>query len=389
MKGGAIVPDAILEKIKSIGFELESSDITPIKLIDSELSFVSDDKGVTDNVLRSIDTTFHNLKTPFSKLTNAGLKSYPKPVIVYRSKPSHKCICCDPYCSVGCKCPGLMSLHKGRFAKEYGKSERYRAQIIYHTEFKITYLEPETSDNVLLSHFSMALQEISKYFSEASVQQVYLEDYHSKDVHLFKTKDGSDEFMTITDSKPTTQPNTILDLDIRWHAQCTIGVELENIQEVVLFLAANTVYDSTLLQEVHKKYITEHQRQYQNLPSDLENGFYFLTSMFDLKGILGLNKTSNLDTDYRLAVRHPLIKVYNHFKNSMTLIKFDPFDDRHSWEGKFAGVGQLEFNGRVLIEMRDFYDQFLDSFKGWKEKDYPDGQSISFFNEGIEKLVLK
>lgn len=395
MKGGAIVPDEILEKIKSIGFELESSDITPIKLTDSELVFVSTNTDVSKEVSRSTDTIFRDLKTPFSKLTNAGLKSYPKPIIIYGSKPSHKCICCKPYCSVGCKCPGLMSLHKGRFAEESGKIERDRAQIIFHTEFKITYDTPTIGKNVLLSHLALALQEITSYFSEASMQKIYLDDYPEKDVHLFKisfynnflNKYGSDEFMTITDPKSSIDLNK----DIRWHAQCTIGVELENIQEVVLFLAANTVYDSTGLQNLHQKYVREHKKQYQTLPSALENGFYFLSSMFDLKTMLALNKTSNLDTDYRLAVRHPLIEVYDYFK-SMTLIKLNQSlaSGRQSWEGHFAHVGEIPFvDGIVLIEMRDFYDQFLDSFKGWKEKDYPDGQSISFFNEGIVKLVTK
>jgi hypothetical protein len=386
MKGGAIVPNVILKKITSIGFELESSNITPIKLMDSKLMFESFDKIVSEKVLRSTDTTFSDLETVFSKLTNSGLKSYPNSVVIYKTKPKHNCICCKPYCTIGCKCSGFMSLHKGRFKKESGKSNRERSQIIYHTEFKITYITPTIGEDVLLSHFALALNEITSYFSGASMQKVYLEDYPEKHVHLFKIKDGFDEFMTITEPK-----SSIIDIneDIVWHAQCTIGVKLENIQEVVLFLADNTVYDSTTLQQLHQKYIRYHKKQYKTSPSALENGFYFLSSMFDLKNVKKYNKTSNLDTDYRLAVRHPLIDVHDHFKDDMNLIKDHelPSDRLGDWVDNFADVGKIKFTGIVLIEMRDFYDQFLGSFKGWTEKDYPDGQSISFFNEGIVQLV--
>lgn len=398
MRGGAIIIDEVLNKIVSIGFELESSDITPIKIEGSKVLFESEDgkvsKIVSDpdaEIVRSVDRTFGDLQTVFTPLEKAGMMALPERLSIYQNKPNNNCICCDATskrCNISCKCPGILGLDKGRFERNLTTGQDY--QIIFHTEFKVTYLRPERSENILLTYFSKALNKVSDYFANANVDKVYLEGYHDKNVNLYQTKDGKDAFISITDPKPS-QPSAILDLDIRWHTQCTIGVKLEDIQDVVLFLGSKTTYDLNILQKIYETYQTKHRDHYKKEPSALEAGFYFLTSMFDLKFEKGYNKTSNLEKDYKLAVRHNLMEVYTfHDMNDIgkNIVKYGwKIPNTDNWNDIFKSVGQIPYNGVVLIEMRDFYDQFLNEFRGWKEKDHPDGQSLQFFNDEIERYL--
>ena len=398
MRGGAITTDEVLDKIVSIGFELESSDITPIKIEGSEVLFDSKDRKskISDQdeewflaeTIRSVDTTFGDLQTVFTPLEKAGMMALPERLSIYQNKPNNNCICCDATsnrCNVSCKCPGILGLDKGRFERNLTGQNH---QIIFHTEFKVTYLHPERSENILLTYFLNALKKVSRYFGNAKVDKVYLEGYHNKNVNLYQTKDGTDAFIAITDPKPS-QPSAILDLDVRWHTQCTIGVKLEDIQDVVLFLGSKTTYDLSILQKIYETYQTKHRDHYKKEPSSLEAGFYFLTSMFDLKFEKGYNKTSNLEKDYRLAVRHNLMEVYTfHDMGDIgkNIVKYGwKIPNTDNWNDIFKSVGQIPYNGVVLIEMRDFYDQFLNEFRGWKEKDHPDGQSLQFFKNEIER----
>jgi hypothetical protein len=414
MHGGKIVSHHILNKIVSIGFELESYDITPVTLreYDDEghgpmqgmLKFIYANHVINEHVIRSWDTTLKGLRTKFSHLEDVGRMD-------------------DVIFDIG---DYEYELDRTSFIRSVTIPSMSDIQLIFHTEFKVTYLHPVVSDNILLNYFKLTIQQIMQYYSNAIVipatarlnyqptspieppptepyDPVFSQDDlpympTSPTIHPSTTPKDSPELpydpvsmdqtmfnynpsgildylhLVITDSEnflmvTDTPVDDIIDT-IPWHPQCTIGIYLIDLINIVEYISQFAGYN---FDWVHKKSI-ELKAGIDTTP--LEDNMYFLWSMYLFKDEHNLTKGGQYD--YKLAVRHPFEEIYTHHLPESK----SPFG-----KNKFHGVTSFPYDGIVLLEIRDFYAQFLLSYTETMESQFPDGVPLSVLDRGTDVLL--
>lgn len=419
MRGGKIVSHHILNKIVSIGFELESYDITPITLreyddeghgtIPGMLKFIYANHVINENVIRSWDTTLKGLRTRFSHLEDVGRMD---DVIFEIGDYEYK-------------------LDRTSFIKSATIPRMRDIQLIFHTEFKVTYLHPIASDNVLLNYFKLAIQQIIQYYSTAVIIPVIArinyqptspieppptEPMYGQDDQPYIPTSPTSPSYPYTSTTPTDSPlpsySPIMDqtmfnynpsgiLDylhlvitdsekflmvtdapvddiidtIPWHPQCTIGIHLIDLINIVQYISQYAGYN---FDWVYKR-STELKAGIDT--SLLEDNMYFLWSMYLFKDEHKLTKGG--DYDYKLAVRHPFEEIYKHHISEIN----DKSQSRLDGKNVFHGVTSFPYEGILLLEIRDFYAQFLLSYTETLESQFPDGVPLSVLDRGTDALL--
>lgn len=424
MHGGKIVSHHILNKIVSIGFELESYDITPVTLreydddghwpIPGKLKFIYANHVINENVIRSWDTTLKGLRTKFSRLEDIGRMD-------------------DVIFEIG---DYEYLLDRTSFIRSVTIPRLRDMQLIFHTEFKVTYLHPIASDNVLLNYFKLTIQQIIQYYSTAVVIPVLarinyqptspIEPPPPEPIYGFGSSVQDDLPYIPTSPTPTSptihpsttptdsplpygsvmdqpmfnyNPSSILDYlhlvitdsekflmvtdapvddiidTIPWHPQCTIGIHLIDLINIVQYISEHAGYN---FDWVHKK-STELKAGIDTTP--LEDNMYFLWSMYLFKDEYKLTKGG--DYDYKLAVRHPFEQIYKHHLPDIS----SKSQSRLDVKNMFDGVTSFPYEGIVLLEIRDFYAQFLLSYTETLESDFPDGVPLSVLDRGTDALL--
>lgn len=370
-QGGMISHSDILERIVSIGFELESPDITPVNIayeqgadgkLEMNLHFARDDKWVERDFNRSVDTALQTQQTVFDTLSQAGMNGE----LIGLMQPNNKehphtvVVDIDPMPFEGAR----------RTFERTGEVP----QIIYHTEFKVTYPEIERSNNVLLSHFLYTLQRVRDYiynedavinrldiYPDGSDIAIYQDPEWGLDkpydTYLLRYGEGHhpDDFIYVVPSGGDYDPlNTV-----PWEPQCTIGVHITDLMDVLEYIVrgAESEVSACWVQAYHTTLEQLHVGPEDLSP--LERNLIFLFGMYACKDILGLGKGVVGDgTDFRVSVRHTFGEIfrYHHAREPMAAPIIEYLEGN---DPIFDHVTRIPYDGVVLLELRDFFLQFL------------------------------
>lgn len=365
--GGMITRNELLDRIVSIGFELESPDISPINLEYAQgdnggteiyLRMTHTDENMGNGFVRSTDTTMVDQNVTFDTLMQAGMHSDLIGLLQPNSDDERDDIVpifVDP--------------------RPFERARERDEQVFYHTEFKVTYEEIDQSDNVILIYLLQTLQRVRTYLigEDTTINRV---DFYPDggDIAIYQDPDWGidqpydtylirngvrDDFMYIVPSdsrSPELYPLSI----IPWEIQCTIGVHITDLIDVLAYLVQGVESDvSECWERVYIASLEEMHAQPEHL-SELERGLIFLFSMYMCKDMLGLHKgiVGDNSLDFRVGVRHNFAEVYRYHRErdalSQPVIAFLEGNNPN-----FGEVTRIPYNGIVLLELRDFFLQFL------------------------------
>lgn len=356
--GGSIVKHPSLSKIISIGFELESPSISPcvldyygkvIHFTGSELEINTERKDIS--FIRGVDTTVVGVVSPLSDFeqhlqmnNQITVSEESEEKYTYRIKSKH--------------------------------TPEKDMQEVLHTEFKITFYEPELSNSILLNYCERAITAVLGYYSESLNVMISPAPINSM---LYLCKMTHDMAIAI---KPEFIDNVHADYilsipdDIPWHIQCTIGVKLEDLVDVISYISVGNGYGIDSIKNLQQIYLDELQN-----PSVIDTNMCFLYAMFSY--MKGRKLTKSGKKDYIFAVRHGFMEIYKyHYPNS----SLPPIKERLVPELVFKSVRQYPYKGTILIELRDFYDQLI--FTAFKEKSvgYDFGKPLNRLMEAVTKI---
>ena len=348
---GSITASPLFQKIQSIGFELESAHISPCVIIDDIIVFKGSDnvfyKSATTDYIRSTDTTLLDVTVPFSTfesnlisnghtIINEGKKSYD-----IRSRSGHDS----------------------------------KAQEIYHTEFKITYRNPDSVNSMLLYHCKKAISVVMDYYKPADIVFVTTDSAkRAGGTELYLCKMPHEDAFAIVPPNLDINGNVIIDV-IPWHIQCTIGIKLVDLMDVIKYISIGNGYDIASVIAIQEKCLEDIAD-----PTAEEINMCFLYAMYRHKKNKKLCKSGA--NDYIFAVRHNFHDIYDYHKLEAggalrCNIPTDPLT--------FA-VQQFAYTGIILVELRDFYDQLIYSAFEERTVGYDFGKPLSLLMEAVELL---
>lgn len=360
----------LLERIVSIGFELESPDFTPINIayeqgdgggVQIYLRFKHDDALVDHDFLRSTDTTLQDQRVIFDTLTHAGMNGeltglmqpndheHPNIVPVFIN-------------------PGPFYRARAQY-EEHGEMQ----QVINHTEFKVTYREIEQSNNVLLLYLLQTLQRVRDYIMDDSVIVNRVDIYpDGGDAAVYQDPDWGldqpydtyflrydephlDDFMYVVPSGGDHDPLGT----IPWEPQCTIGIHITDLFDVLNYLTQGVESNvSECWAQAYQRTLEELHVRHEDL-SPLERNLIFLFCMYVCKDMLGLTKGIVGDgRDFRVGVRHTFGEVYRYHRERAQIAGgvMAYLEDN---DPTFDPVTRIPYDGVILLELRDFFLQFL------------------------------
>lgn len=313
-KGGSIHKDAILEKIISIGYELESGEVSPLRYVRDRhgLKFYFDNK---DNELtsehntvfvQSTDTIDLRLNTSLTRFmahthSNAG-KDYN---LGYKEDKIVMLI--NPY-----EIPT-------------------DTQNILHTEFIKTYYSPScVQDNILLSCFSNMLDNVISSFDGIVDRFPIMYNNPADTVRVLQYENNKGYALFNNKANP---------MKTLWVPQCTICVDITDIPSIIDYISVNNKYKTNL----DVTLLDEELFDFHFNGSDLERGLAYLYAMF----LSPKGKYSDF------TIRHTWHEI-------IADIPLDSLDSNHPMrsypEKKFKHVKQYEKPAPtlVLIELRTF-----------------------------------
>ena len=180
-----------------------------------------------------------------------------------------------------------------------------------------------------------------------------------------------DKFLMVTDD-----PVDNIISSIPWHPQCTIGIRLIDLIDVVEYISKFSRYD---IGWVHKMSATLKSGSHS---TPLEDNMYFLLSMYLFKDKHNLAK--GYGHDFKLAVIHPFEDIYLYHRHDIQDINKSKFDGN---KNRFTAVNLFTYEGIILLEIRNFYAQFLLSYVVELEKDFPDGLPLTVLDSGTSELL--
>lgn len=373
--GGSITKDHILDKILSIGFEIESSDISPCRINNGELEFHGMTFKIDPNKMRSTDSTMAGDRVPFSELEATAIDH---PVTFIMASNRARCHCCSN--------ESLNAISKPQKTDTIYKLDRTKirgreAQNIYHTEFKITYPRPKRSNNILLSYFRQTIYFVRNYYGGAEIVPLETLPKNAqgtgKYLYLCKimTSKGSDYAMAISHSR-----HFNIARHIPWHIQCTIGIKLEDLDKVVQYIADRSGYDYPNIKTLTETFMSDTASK---PVTRLEWNMGFLLLMYNNSITKKLQKDIG-EKDFKLAIRHPYDEIYQYH-----LKRGDLGKNKKLYSGnyiQFPEVTTFPYNGTILLEIRDFYDQILRFAYQKREEDQPLGLPLDQLEYAIQVI---
>lgn len=299
--GGDITRNQVLRRISSIGFELESGQVSPAYIDENrhiipistewqlptettDIDFVQSYDTMTMGILTKLLRFNQELHT-LDKLINLG----------------------DGY--------NIVNNAHGKYQDD--------TQYLDHTEFIMTFKLPPISDNIILTHFYYMLQQTKQLLYQPHVIRRLKPDIKVMDYGL---------------NKPAyiVAANTDNILDTKWVPQCTIRLNVSDVPIVIDYIAVGN----------YKQRVTEHyQRLLQDVPnpSDLDRGYTYLGAMF---------LTNSLKTS-PLTIRHSWRDIAMNWDNYRLLREQALHNDII-----FHDVRQFPLEEHmVMIELRTFKPQ--------------------------------
>lgn len=365
MEGGSIEGNEILSKIVSIGFEFESTEISPIRIYNNKsVRFQSRDYQFNNHVIRSTDTTYFDVHINLGVLENIS-KEYN---VVFQDKNTLQYLTLD---------------------SPSHRKEGY--QYINHTEFKITYLRPNICNNIILEYFTRAIEEIDRYFNGYVVTPVNtlmeIENPYgiNDDILVYDPRRSSTNSFIINipgrdgEAYYALSSNVYFNIGISvpWHPQCTIGIDIIDLPQIITYIAKESSYDLALLNEINNELSVGHET------TPLEKGMYMLLSLYMHKDAVRSCKAMG-DRDFKIAVRHSYEEVYAYHVSEISESNQSTLS---GYTNSFRDVTLFKYEGVILIEIRNFYEQFLSVYINKDESEYPDGLGLYDLREGAEQLM--
>ena len=335
--GGSITRDSALSHIVSIGYELEAVDISPITITGSQIKFNRKPQQYGE-LLRTIDTDFHDdYRHRLSRLER-NLKS-----------------------RMG---DGMVSLPDGQtlyFDKaDFTSDSDY--QRISHTEFVVTYLDIDTSQDIILTLLDETVNAVAKVLlSGVTITAVQLSGgLMEKGTYYFLLTypHTSDGYLVVHDS-----PQLSIVDDILWEPQVTVGVNIQDVIVVTQYLGQHTSYDTDYIYDMTLNMET-HMRSELGIDSfnPTEACLAYLFNMFIYSIVNQLKKSPIDSVDYRLAIRHNFNEILDYHRDDVGAEFYRALDLDH----EMPDVTLFKYNGAVLFELRNMYAQFVESFyPGW------------------------
>lgn len=362
MEGGSIRSHPILEKILSIGFELETTNMSPCYVSGHTIKFHGNTWSMDINQTRGTDTTQIGLDVAFTPLENYIFQHKEQPIELLDKDHTY-------------------TLDTSRFNTRL-------VQNIYHTEFWFTYYDPVPSNNVLLEHIDLVMNEVLSYYKTAKITSLTLKDQSvispQQNLYLVESNyNGLDSFIAISNTPPD---SFSIKNDIPWHVQCTIGVDLEDLIDVVKYISRGTGYNFSRVMEINRKLFESRSNKRANF-TNLEYNLGFLLSMYVMQKIDGLHKDIVGNNDFELTIRHEYDEVYKYHYDDVSDSNHEIFDGNYNIV--FPGVSRFEYMGVVLVELRNCYDQLIFDGFGKRELEFPEGMSIQQLKQAITNIHMK
>lgn len=362
-----------MKRIISIGFELESNNISPC-LIEQRAEIKAIKFHPTDSVLgpgqvRSTDTTLMGITVPFTALEEAAISGE----VFLQESESTECLCCQDEIQAQQRLQQAPS----EYMLDRSKLRDRRTQYIYHTEFKLTFQKPSRSRNILLSYFMDALDIVQNHYKNMEIIPLNGLDL-GKHMYLIEDRDQGDHALAISEDSSR---KFRMDHSINWHTQCTIGIKLEDLESIMGYLAVHSDYDYGRVVDIHQGYPVNSGHQ----ETEFEYNMYFLMAMYEHAASAKLGKSSDA-RDFKFAVRHPFKEIVDYYLQ-------DEWDGENVNDFKdvdldmaFRDVTTFPYKGVILLEIRDFYDQLLMSGLKARETQYPDGMSIESLRSAVKNI---
>jgi len=310
-KGGSIHKDAVLEKIISIGYELESGQVSPLiynrNMHGLKFYFdCKDNKLPSENYtefVQSTDTIDLRVKTSLTRFMDHANRSAGKDYqLGYRE--DKMVVLSNPY------------------------RRSADTQNVLHTEFIKTYYKPSCiKDNILLSCFSNMLDSVIASFN-GSIDRfsiMYSAPVDTVTVVQYKNNKGYALFNNIIDP-----------MKALWIPQCTICVNITDVPIIIEYISINNEYKHTLAMTL----VDEPLLNYTYDGSDLEKGLAYLYAMFlsprgKYSDFTIRHSWSEIIADIPLSMEHPMrsfadkkfehVKSYKKPSSDLVLIELRTF----------------------------------------------------------------
>jgi len=354
MKGGAITYSTALEKIVSIGYEIESGMISPFVHVDGTIplsTYTSETK--TKGLLLAEKPGQAFVLTPDA--TTVGTPIYALHFFMSPRKPH----------------PIVVSNDYGRM--EFDNMPEGNEDYLDNTEFHYTFQHVLPSRNIIVNTLTEVLDALQKYFTPSREHRI---QYRTGTLSCKGDTFGICTYVTVGNIVYLIPGNSVHNMfdTLTWTLQVTIGVQLENVQEVLNYISVGSG-NARMIQVVNSR-LADLNKLVGQTPAS--NGFLFL---------LLLNITPKDITNkkyYYYSLRHTLFTIYSalsptdkelittlfdeHYA-SLTLLDanqygtvYDLFDLFLSGDKndpiRFTTTKKLPYSdGIVLIEIRDFQKQ--------------------------------
>ena len=375
MKGGTISKTDLLSRIVSIGYELESGQISPLAYAPNPAS--------PGEIIRA---------------SRIDEMLAPKPNDMIRSHDSLSAelktmlLAYDEYMTENALSPSGQ-VYAGADTSPFDM-EQYRVdhkdgeevpdyQTLDHTEFKITYRTITSSDNIMLEYLHKSLLRVKAYYSDYSLTRIRpytkkgsirtyanIEVPEPKEgpknayVHLARhSTDPRKGYLVMSSSK---EQRTI-SKHVQWVPQCTLGVRLADVPDVMEYISKGTAYESVTRDIKRKSSVLSH-KHYADSPHLRDiRAFCYLTMMYTHEVKYNHNKST-----FKYAVRHPYEDLYDDIEARLTVgftqdlrdyvianIRI-PRDSESTWP-EYLGYDEVQQypyeDNIVLIEIRNFGSQ--------------------------------
>ena len=310
-KGGSIHKHDILNKIISIGYELESGEVSPLKYVQKKSSlnfqFDSKDNLLAPHFVQSTDTLDVRKHTSLSKFMDHSNTHFGENYILGWDD-GKRAVLINPYI------------------------ERSEYQKILHTEFIKTYYKPTCDpNNILLSCFSDMLDEVITHFDMRDVTNKFAIENEKDTVRILKygtNNKGYALFRNKDDPMNTT-----------WVPQCTICIDIRDVPRIIEYISLSNTYKDRLTERLFDDPLLD----FIGTDSTLEEGLAYLYAIF----LSPKGKYSDF------TIRHSWSKIIDDIPHSELS---EDHVMRSFSDIVFENVKQYDKPGpmQVLIELRTF-----------------------------------
>lgn len=325
-KAGSIHKNAILEKIISIGYELESGEVSPLRYSSTRhgLNFNFDNK---DNKLTSENHTLFVQSTDTIDLRlNTSLTRFIAHV-KHNAGNNYR---------LGFKGGKMVML-----TNPYKTATD--TQNILHTEFIKTYYKPVIENNILLSYFSNMLDSVIASFEGIIDVFPIITPADTVKVVQYKNNKGYALFNNKEDPMKTL-----------WVPQCTICADIKDIPSIIDYISVNNTYKDTLNMTLLDSPLLD----YRFDSTDLELGLAYLYAIF----LSPLGKYSDF------TIRHTWHEIITDIPQS-ELSNDHPMRLLHDKKFEYVKQYKKPAPTLVLIELRTFSFQMKFFIKKMLELD--------------------